>query len=87
MSVRHGLEPEPDRRMRETGVQQAMENRHSSCFYVFFTKDFSHINYQILNETKVILKCSPVHRIRKVALFPIFLNLELLFCETFDCKE
>ena len=26
-------------------------------------------------------------RVRKVALFPIFLNLEFLFCEIFDCKE
>ena len=26
-------------------------------------------------------------RVRKVAHFPIFLNLELLFCEIFDCKE
>ena len=27
------------------------------------------------------------HRDRKVAHFPIFLNLELLFCEILDCKE
>ena len=27
------------------------------------------------------------HRVRKVAHFPIFMNLELLFCEIFDCKE
>ena len=26
-------------------------------------------------------------RVRKVARFPIFLNLELLFCEIFECKE
>ena len=25
-------------------------------------------------------------RVRKVAIFPIFLNLELLFCEVFDCR-
>ena len=26
-------------------------------------------------------------RVRKVAHFPIFMNLELLFCEFFDYKE
>ena len=26
-------------------------------------------------------------RVRKVAHFPIFMNLKLLFCEIFDCKE
>ena len=26
-------------------------------------------------------------RVRKVSLFHIFLNLELLFCEIYDCKE
>ena len=27
------------------------------------------------------------HRVRKVAHFPIFMNLELFLCEIFDCKE
>ena len=26
-------------------------------------------------------------RVREVACFSIYLNLELLFCEMFDCKE
>ena len=32
-------------------------------------------------------KATCVDRVRKVTYFPFFLNLELLFCEIFDCKE
>ena len=42
--------------------------------------------------TPELLLCYPyvtpvLPRVRKVSPFPIFLNLEYLFCEIFDCKQ
>ena len=57
------IQTEAERRRREAGVQQAMENGLRSCLYVCmyvcFFKDIA--RSRALSESKVVSCCSPVN--------------------------